>query len=322
MEANADKCESLLRFSGVRLLAGYLSCLWIVDFGLTALFGLYTPKTTWERMQLSFLVAVGYFPICLIFLRKVRSSFGKTDILSSMQILPTNKRSENEIYVPCRRAQGFIFSIDIRGYTDLAATCENDGIDRFTSTYLAMVKEKISEYGGYVHKTSGDGHLISFGIMEDGPQLEFQDQISNCVRAFDDIVANLRGIAEETLSQGNVSLGAAIDFGDVDIRTVHHTSSEMEFDIFGPVIIRSTRLEAHTKVIRENFAGSSSLLIISPSAAQFLQDHESFIKYQTLFKPVRDFKDISWFLVKPYTLSEENVSSVSILKSLFTPAEE
>jgi class 3 adenylate cyclase len=198
-----------------------------------------------------------------------------------------------------RRVKGYILAIDIRGYTDLTARNSDEDVGEFTSRYLGMVNETILHYGGFVHKTSGDGHLISFGIMDVDPPSP-AELVLSIVKAFDEIAVKAEAIAEETLIEKYVSIGAAIDFGEIDVRFVNHTSPGEGFDIFGQTIIRCARLEAHTKVIRENFFPQASLLIMSSFAAENLAEDAGFIRYQTLFKPVRDFPQIDWFLVKPY----------------------
>jgi class 3 adenylate cyclase len=210
-----------------------------------------------------------------------------------------------------RRKKGFIVTLDLRGYTSLVQGHDEKTAARFMEQYHALVADSVGKLSGSIHKTAGDGHLVSFGLMEGsvdlsdiddlGDEVDAAEQrrnralLENAVKCVERIVIGAARLAHENCIETEVRIGAAIDYGEVEIKVMGDRDHRAELDIFGSTIIRATRLESYTKAITRHFRPGESILIVSPSASQFLGDSTRFRMLRTTGNPVRDFPEIAWF---------------------------
>jgi hypothetical protein len=75
----------------------------------------------------------------------------------------------------------------------------------------------------------------------------------------------------------------------------------MEFDLFGDVVIRSSRLEAYTKDLGKALNSNKSLIILSPSAEVFLPTDHAFLRISSIGQ-IRDFPDIKYIYFREVLL--------------------
>ncbi len=80
-----------------------------------------------------------------------------------------------------RKSYGLILSMDLRGYTQLLQMNPNEVSSAFMKEYHFMVCSTVGKFGGFTHKTAGDSHLISFGLMDESADLSDIPGIENDV---------------------------------------------------------------------------------------------------------------------------------------------
>ena len=217
-----------------------------------------------------------------------------------------------------RTKKGFILALDIRGYTQMIQSNDAQKVGYFLNTYQAMVSDLVGQYGGFIHKTMGDGHLISFGLMDDddvdlsdipGIETELkqaddrraQRALKRTILVMDLIAFNTELLAAEMGIPG-IRLGAGLEHGDVELRVFGDSEYRREFDIFGNTIVRATRLQAHTKALLPQAPAGSSLLIASPIAMHYATAELRNRLTETLTDglPVRDCTDLHSVWLRTY----------------------
>lgn len=217
-----------------------------------------------------------------------------------------------------RTKKGFILALDIRGYTQMIQTNDAQKVGYFLNTYQAMVSDLVGQYGGFIHKTMGDGHLISFGLMDDddvdlseipGIEAELkqaderraQSALKRTILVVDMIAFNTELLAAEMGIPG-IRLGAGLEHGDVELRVFGDTEYRREFDIFGNTIVRATRLQAHTKALLPQAPAGSSLLVASPIAMHYASAElrKKLSEVSTDGLPVRDCADLHSIWTRTY----------------------
>ncbi len=217
-----------------------------------------------------------------------------------------------------RTKKGFILALDIRGYTQMIQNTEAQKVGYFLNTYQAMVSDLVGQYGGFIHKTMGDGHLISFGLMDDddvdlsdipGIETELkqaderraQNALKRTILVMDLIAFNTELLAAEMGIPG-IRLGAGLEHGDVELRVFGDSEYRREFDIFGNTIVRATRLQAHTKALLSQVPTGSSLLIASPIAMHYAtaELRSRLRETPTDGLPVRDCADLHSIWMRTY----------------------
>jgi class 3 adenylate cyclase len=165
----------------------------------------------------------------------------------------------------------------------------------------------VGEGGGFIHKTHGDGHLISIGLMtedvdlSDLPGLEGDlkkvtakrqhQRLENGVKIFEKVFRQFEQLKYEMSISQNICVCAAIDHGDIGLKVLGDPNVRLEFDIEGMTVIRCSRLEAYTKTLRQILVSNSSFLVVSAAAAKFLPLHLGFQTFQTEKSPIKDFPD-------------------------------
>ncbi len=70
-----------------------------------------------------------------------------------------------------KSAFGLILTMDLRGYTNFMHNTPKEISAAFMKEYHFFVSTVVGKYKGFIHKTAGDGHLISFGLMDGSSDL-------------------------------------------------------------------------------------------------------------------------------------------------------
>lgn len=210
-----------------------------------------------------------------------------------------------------RNQSGFLLIMDIRGYTSFIKGDDSTKIYNFMDQYHELVAKTVSKLGGVINRNNGDGHIISFGFMDDLPHLDdipglenelssaenrrFTTLCSKIVECAEVIITEAQKMASEYGFHNVFKIGAAIDFGEAEIKLIGDKSNRMEFDMYGSVLVRCTRLESHTKLLANQFNKKSSILILSEDAHLYLDKNslysEKFHVVDTTDNPIRDFPE-------------------------------
>jgi class 3 adenylate cyclase len=213
----------------------------------------------------------------------------------------------NDALLQPRRKEAFLMSMDIRGFTEYTQQADISMSSIFKEKYHALVATAVGEGGGFIHKTHGDGHLISIGLMtedvdlSDLPGLEGDlkkvtakrqhQRLENGVKIFEKVFRQFEQLKYEMSISQNICVCAAIDHGDIGLKVLGDPNVRLEFDIEGMTVIRCSRLEAYTKTLRQILVSNSSFLVVSAAAAKFLPLHLGFQTFQTEKSPIKDFPD-------------------------------
>ena len=216
------------------------------------------------------------------------------------------------------RCTGFILTIDIRDSTKLQRE-HPEAWASYTHAYFAVTARTVAKHGGYIQRTSGDGHVINFGVMDYGvdltdiPGIEVEAwraeerRISRAsVQAFafiEELFPVVEALARAKIPSGSLHLGAGIDKGEVQ-RSVHgDIAYNLELDVSGEAVNCSNRLQEYSKHLRLK-GWEGSILVVSPFAADYLPEGAGFTRISTAETGVRDYPDIRWVLARSYFASE------------------
>lgn len=205
---------------------------------------------------------------------------------------------------------GLIMSTDIRGYTRLTKEAPL-AVKAFMSEYHSVITQTVSKRGAYLHKTAGDGLLISFGVMEkrqdlsDIPGIEHDvalaelNQKREFIRAahavFEEISTHLIGLKVKYQIDLPLSLGAGCSFGPIEIVVRGDERYRQELDIDGEAIILATRLEGYSKRIAgENDVNPASFFVVAPDLGELVMEELqlNLCITDTKTTQVRDFPDL------------------------------
>jgi class 3 adenylate cyclase len=214
-----------------------------------------------------------------------------------------------------RRTQGLILSLDIRGFSRLMRELGPVELNEFLRLYYGLVGRIVQAHGGQVHKSMGDGHLISFGVMDlpdlsDIPDLAeamAQAEIRrknelhhHALQAFFAIEKGFIELLQQfpRLPHEGLGLGAGMAFGDVHLAIYGDETHKREFEISGETVVLSSRLEQYTKVLRATNSewqhGLFSVLVTC-EWPQGLEQQSASRRWQKLTKlpaPVPDFPQV------------------------------
>ncbi|MBI4925637.1 MAG: hypothetical protein HY843_06905, partial [Bdellovibrio sp.] len=157
-------------------------------------------------------------------------------------------------------------------------------------------------------------HLISFGLMDEPIDLSDIDDIadevkkaeirrkqnyfSNAISCYKEIVNKGVELSLETNIKGIFKLGAGLDLGEIEIKITGDKEHHMELDLFGESLIRAARLQEYTKIIADQFSQTTSLLVVSETAAQYNNNQEALITLKTTPHKVRNFSNLDQVFVK------------------------
>jgi class 3 adenylate cyclase len=223
-----------------------------------------------------------------------------------------------------RKATGFLLCMDIRGYTQLMQHVDEAVSSAFMADYHQLVNHVMGKNGGFVHRSMGDGYLISFGIMDPSAQqtdLSFlpgteaeetaallrrnQDFLKQCIRSSEEIFDGFYHLKEKFLLTEDLKLGVAIDYGNVQIKIHGDSRSRIELDLAGLTVIRCARLENYTRALSVAIGPQLSYMVVSPEASQFIIQRSDFVLHPTDTAKVRDFASIGWVLYRAFGAEEE-----------------
>ncbi len=219
-----------------------------------------------------------------------------------------------------RHSQGLILSLDIRGFSRLMRDLGPGELNEFLRLYYGLVGRVVHALGGHVHKSMGDGHLISFGVM-DLPDLsdipDLKDALTqaetrrknelymHALTAFFEIEKSFIALLRQfpRLPQEGLGLGAGMAFGDVHLATYGDEAHKREFEISGETVVLSSRLEQYTKVLREENSawqhGFFSVVVTCELPPVLQQDAtaRTWQHLRTLQQPIPDFPQVKsvWY---------------------------
>jgi len=179
-----------------------------------------------------------------------------------------------------RKAFGLILSMDLRGYTQFLQLNPKEISSAFMKEYHFMVSSTVGKYGGFTHKTAGDSHLISFGLMDESVDLSDIPGIQNeiieaemrkaghlverSIKMFEELIEKYEKLIARYDISDNLRIGAALASGLIEIQIQGDENYHQEVNIVGDTIVRSVRLEAYTKFLMNQVAPTCSMLILSP----------------------------------------------------------
>ena len=216
------------------------------------------------------------------------------------------------------RCQGLVISIDIRDSTELQKKYRADWLT-FRREYFAVASRLVGKHSGYIQKTVGDAHVINFGVMDYGVDLSDIPGIETdlaraeerrIVRASENAFSFLEEFFTETgrlatrhFPKDRVLLGAGIDRGILERGIQGDATQSLELDVNGDAVNCSSRLQEYSKIFLKDFP-ESSILVVSPYAADFLNDLRHFKRIPTLSNPIRNYSLIKWVLVRSFEQRE------------------
>ncbi|MGF7161839.1 adenylate cyclase [Rhodoligotrophos appendicifer] len=145
-----------------------------------------------------------------------------------------------------RRCDAAVLFIDLRGFTDLAASRDPETVIVLLSEYRAQIGSIIRRHGGAIDKFLGDGIMASFGTVSDGTPYA-----ANALRAVDEL---LHRVASWREAHGPLSLlserplGGAVVAGTVVFGVVGD-GDHLEFTVIGSSVNLAAKLEKYNKEI-------------------------------------------------------------------------
>jgi class 3 adenylate cyclase len=253
---------------------------------------------------------------------RLRSALATDDVLNQQKIekfvgniVSQSIFEKNESLLDSRFGHGFLISLDVRGYTQLVKAMDPAVARRFKVSYHKMVATTVGKSGGFIHKTHGDGHLISLGLMnsQEDPSLNMEaagvegqlaenygNQLRNAIAIFENVFEQFENLKKELGVDPKVCVCASIDWGEIGLTVLGDPDVRLEFDIEGMVVIRCARLEAFTKVLREVFSPYNSYLVVSSSASSYLFGDRNFQVFKTDQHSVKDFPDEAFVTYREY----------------------
>lgn len=224
----------------------------------------------------------------------------------------------SEMVVDDFSRDGLVMSVDLRGYTKFIQSVDRAVVRAFMSDYHALVNRTISSRKSYLHKTIGDGLLITFGVMDNDIDLSdlpnsvdahkrFEETKKiECLRQASEVFLGIsRGLEEISMKHGisiPLVIGCGCSYGPVDVFVHGDESYRQELDIQGTAIVRSVRLEAYSKLLTVRIDSESSFLLVSPELASSVEPSLGFKMWMitTPNEQVRDFPEIKSILFRQW----------------------
>lgn len=227
------------------------------------------------------------------------------------------------------KAEGLILSIDLRGYTQFLQSHNEHLTSAYMEKYHSIVTRLFCGQGGCLHKSNGDGHIFSFGIMDEidlsdlatlNKEVENANQrklkiYSNKIHElFPEFVSEFHMLNQEFNIKSNLRVGAAVACGDVKLKVQGDAGTKMELDIEGEVIVKASRLEAYTKLLGEKTSKTASYLILAEEVAKNVNT-QGYTCWDTTVNgfQIRDFPSISKVFFSAWE-NPQNNSTVHINK--------
>jgi adenylate cyclase len=166
---------------------------------------------------------------------RVENLFGQQ---ISMEI--AEKIIENNGEIESKRMTVAIMFVDIRNFTNFAASRTPEEIVQYQNVFFAIVSNAVANHGGIVNQFLGDGCMVTFGapISLDNPSL-------NAVKAAIEINQELRA----SISAGkivNTLIGVGIHTGSAITGNIG-TNNRQQYSVTGKVVIVAARVEQLNK---------------------------------------------------------------------------
>lgn len=220
------------------------------------------------------------------------------------------------------KTKGIILTLDLRGFTAFIKSYDSNITSQFMKEYHNLISQTFITNGGYLHKSNGDGHIFSFGVMDDidlsdlsvlqseiknSEERKIKSYIEIIDRLFPIFVNNFYNLMDKFDLPPILEIGAGLDVGMIRLILQGDIKTKMELDIEGEVIIRSTRLEAYSKVLNKVVPNAPSFLILTDIAHGYLT-HSKYIIWQTSSgeMSIRDFPDIKNIFYKAWSKNINN----------------
>lgn len=175
---------------------------------------------------------------------------------------------------------GIILAVDMRGYTNFVHNTDAKISKEFMRKYHALVAQAVGRHEGYMHKSSGDGHIISFGVMDAPPDIGdlpgYEGELKrssemqraayflNALKTFMEMLMGFEKLKADCHVELPLLIGAGLAHGPIEIVLRGDKRYKQELDIDGETIVRAVRLESYSKYLNSNVDSDSSFLIISP----------------------------------------------------------
>jgi class 3 adenylate cyclase len=222
--------------------------------------------------------------------------------------------------------KGFTVSLDICGSTLLQNEYRSRWTD-FHKEFSRFVRAAVAKHKGYIQKTVGDRYVISFGVLDElveasdvrGVGTESPPSADARLRrvsestfaCIDEILSQIVVIGKRFIPERMINARAGVDRGLLICGISGEGSTGLEFDINGVPVNCSDRLEKFSKNYLEKNPSDGSILVISPSASDYMGDLSPFKRVQLNATSgvcdagivVKEFPQIQWVLIKNYALT-------------------
>ena len=232
-----------------------------------------------------FVSVILYFGLREIY--NIRFQLAVSEVLKKNKITPfIGLKVANAIYetksmdIASYTQSGLIMVIDLRGYTNFRHNTDPSIVKLFMADYHSMTSRILHQNNGFLHKTSGDGILASFGIMEKDEDLSDipglnealknvasnrkRDQMKKANASFQQLLTEFEHLRSKHKLNVDLLVGAGLAYGAISLLVHGDVQFRQELDIDGEAIVRATRLEAYSKLLNKKVDYDSSFLVISP----------------------------------------------------------
>lgn len=155
-----------------------------------------------------------------------------------------------------RKPVTILFS-DIRGFTSMSETMEEDEIIGHLDEYFTEMVECVNHHGGTLHKFIGDAIMAVWGdVISNGPEVD----AGNAVRAALEMRKALARLNEKWASEGRqlFRIGIGLNQGRVLVGHIG-APQRMEFTVIGDAVNAASRIEGLTKEWQTDIAVGESV---------------------------------------------------------------
>ncbi len=155
-----------------------------------------------------------------------------------------------------RKPVTILFS-DIRGFTSMSETMEEDEIIGHLDEYFTEMVECVNLHGGTLHKFIGDAVMAVWGdVLSHGPEVDAR----NAVRAALEMRKALAKLNEKWASEGRqlFRIGIGLNQGRVLVGNIG-APQRMEFTVIGDAVNAASRIEGLTKEWQTDIAVGESV---------------------------------------------------------------
>ncbi|MEO7318759.1 MAG: CHASE2 domain-containing protein [Chthoniobacteraceae bacterium] len=143
-----------------------------------------------------------------------------------------------------RKPVTILFS-DIRGFTSMSETMEEEEIIGHLDEYFTEMVECVNHHGGTLHKFIGDAIMAVWGdVISEGPEIDAR----NAVRAALEMRTALARLNEKWQSEGRqlFRIGIGLNQGRVLVGNIG-APQRLEFTVIGDAVNAASRIEGMTK---------------------------------------------------------------------------